>query len=42
MFPGLIYSGSMKQWNKKAIWSDVLWIGGTTLATYILITVFNL
>ena len=32
----------MIQWNKKAIWSDILWIGGTSLVTYILITVFNL
>ena len=25
----------MNKWNKKAIWSDILWIGGTTLATYL-------
>jgi hypothetical protein len=32
----------MKKWNKKAIWSDVIWIGGTSLGTYLIILVFNL
>jgi hypothetical protein len=32
----------MKQWNKKAIWSDVLWIGGTSIITYLIIVLFNL
>jgi hypothetical protein len=33
--PGLIYNSIMSKWNKKEIWSDILWIGGTTLSTYL-------
>ena len=39
--PGLIYNRSMSKWNKKAIWSDILWIGGTTLATYLFCLVYG-
>ena len=32
----------MNKWNKKAIWSDILWIGGTSVIVYLVINIFNL
>ena len=31
----------IRKWNKKEIWSDILWIGGTTLVTYLFCLYFG-
>jgi len=32
----------LKKIKNKGMWSDVLWIGGTSLITYLIITIFQL